>query len=482
MSVLPQEIPVLKIFEDLSRIPRCSGYEGPFSDYLLDFAERNNLYAFRDDALNVIFKKPSAAGYEDSAPVILQAHMDMVCQKEESVDFDFETSPLNLCLEDGWLRAQGTTLGADDGYGVAIILGLLCDSEANHPALECVFTSGEEIGLLGAAVFDYTKLSGRRMIGLDSTGEVRTVDMLAGGFRLCGRKAVRLSSVPTNSVAFSLAVEGLTGGHSGAFIKDEKGNAIKLMARILNGVRKNSADCMITGLVCDGKDNAIPRECRVKIVCHAHATSAVEKGLEHTMNELKLEYEIQEPELRFAVEVVLPPDTAICADDSKDIIDFLYLLPNGVESMSSAVPGLVQTSSNIGVIRHDGQTILFDISLRSAIDSRIEDLARRIILLADRTGISVSEGARYPGMSSQGDSPFRQAYAAYMLQEWGVELQSVAAHAGGEGSYFSRGLPGLELVTVGPIMQGLHSPAERLNIDSFIKVEKLVRGFLSTLK
>ncbi len=480
--VLDQSKPVFRFFEDLCEIPHGSGNERQISDFLMAFAKDRGLWAHQDKAMNVIIKKPASSGFEDAPAVMLQGHMDMVCEKNNDVVHDFLKDPLSLYIQDGWLRARGTTLGADDGCGVAIMLAILDDPDCRHPALECVFTVEEETGMAGAAALDYSLLRARRLVGLDSAGETSTVVSSAGGLRLRATRTLAYRPVPKDFTVCQLEIKGLEGGHSGIFIDKERGNSIKLAARVLHGLRTAGVDFYLADLRGGSKDNAIPRECVVSLaVQNAHLAKAetAAAGLAAEIGE-----ELAASDAGFALTFgpsAAGADRMLAAGDTQAVVDLLFLMPNGVAAKSMTMQDLVLTSDNVGVVSIQDGCFQLLVSLRSAVESRIDELCARMTLLCDRLGFQWETGSRYPGMDYQTQSPFRDQYAAYMREVWGKELCLVAGHAGGEGGYFVKNLPGLELVALGPFIEDVHGPDERMDPVSFLRCYDFLVGFLARL-
>ncbi|MBC8536242.1 beta-Ala-His dipeptidase [Feifania hominis] len=477
MPVLDQSIPCFRYFEELCAIPHGSHNEKALSDWLVAFARERGLWVRQEECGNVIIKKDASPGYESAAPVMLQGHMDMVCEKTPETVHDFTKDPLDLYLEDGWLKARGTTLGADDGCGVATMLAILDDNSLCHPKLECVFTVAEETGMFGAKALDASDLEARRMIGLDACGENVTVTTSAGGLRAKITKA--LTRAPFEGTALSVAVRGLLGGHSGVYISAGRGNAIKLLARLLHEVELSGTDMRLVSISGGSKDNAIPRDADAVIVCSDAA--AAEQALAR-MGEL-IAHELRYTDAQFSVSTgsAEAPSTPFDEASSRELVTLLRLLPDGVAVMSHAVEGLVQTSDNVGVLSMDGDTAVVEVSMRSAGDSELDELAQRIGLISSLCGAQCQFDSRYPGMEYQSDSPFRDKYAAVMKEVWGVEPKLLAVHAGGEGGYFAQKLPGIEMIAVGPFIEDVHSPLERMDMASFKKCYDFICALLERL-
>ncbi|GHU74335.1 aminoacyl-histidine dipeptidase [Clostridia bacterium] len=478
--VLDQSVPCFRFFEDLCEIPHGSGKEKALSDFLVAFAKKKKLWVNQDALGNVFVKKPASAGYEAAAPLLLQSHIDMVCEKNEDVDHDFLVDPLHLYIEDGWLKARGTTLGADDGCGVATMLAILDDDKLAHPALECVFTVEEETGMQGAAALDYSLLTARRMIGLDAAGETTTVASSAGGLRVRAHK--KLARETYSGVGISLFVFGLQGGHSGIFINKERGNSIKIAGRVLYRVKREGIPFRLVDIHGGSKDNAIPRECTVVLACAGSDLARILAIVDVVREEVTRELAVSDDGFALTVTTQSTQEwQVIPGKQTSEMIDLLALLPNGVAAMSMSIPDLVQTSDNVGVISIEGAELVVLISLRSEIESRIEELCDRIVRLCQIFNTEYEIGSRYPGMEFQAASPFREHFASVMQELWGQELRVRTGHVGGEGGYFARHLPGIQIVTIGPFIQDVHCPDETMNVASFHKVYDFLVQFLARL-
>lgn len=479
MAVLDSNIPVCSFFEQLTAIPHGSGNEKQISDYLKKFAEDRGCRTVQDSLSNLIIFVPATPGYEDRDVLMLQAHIDMVCEKNQGVVHDFLRDPLKLAVEDGWIRAEGTTLGADDGCGVAYIMAVIDDPQAKHPPLECILTVSEETGMQGAAGLDYSLLKGRRMIGLDCTGENVTVASSAGGLRVDVCRDVQ--TCPAMDAAVVFRVRGLLGGHSGIFIDKERGNSNKLAARILYRITKAGLPYGLVTMVGGSKDNAIPRECDTVISCNSADTEAIIGIISAVAAEITAELASSDPGFRVEAEACAAVQTMLTQACTCEIVRMLYLLPNGVAAMNMEMKNLVETSDNVGVVQVDDTGAQVKISLRSADESHLDELRDRIVLVAELFSAKCAESGRYPGMQYQAVSPFRDAYAEIMREIWGRELMVFAGHAGGEGGYFAGNLPGLEMVCVGPMIKDVHCPDEKMDLASFIRVYDFLKEVLARM-
>lgn len=477
MAVLDSNVPALHFFEEITKIPHGSGNEKAISDYLQQFARERGCETSQDSLYNLLIRVPATAGYEDHEPLILQAHMDMVCEKNQDVVHDFLKDPLQLVVEGDWLTAKGTTLGADDGCGVAYMMAILDDPDAKHPPLEMILTVSEETGMQGAAGFDYSQITGKRMIGLDSAGENVTVASSAGGRRVDVRRDVQ--TAPAMGAALCLRISGLLGGHSGIFINKERGNSNKLAARILYRIAQAGIPYGLVSMNGGSKDNAIPRECDIVLSCDEQQVPSVLQTVQTVSDEIKRELAASDSGFFVETESVDCPAQMISQDCTRQLVNMLYLMPNGVAAMSMEMKDLVETSDNVGVVEIGPDGAQIKISLRSADETRLDELRDRILLTAALFGGQCEQSGRYPGMEYQAVSAFRDFYAQIMQEVWGKELRVFAGHAGGEGGYFARNIPGLEMVCLGPMIEDVHCPDERMQLSSFLRVYAFLKEVLA---
>lgn len=470
----------LRFFEEISAIPRQSKEEAAVADYLVRFAESRNLPVYRDAVHNVVIKKAGTLGYESHEPVMLQGHTDMVCEKNTGTEHDFSKEGIRLILDGRILRADGTTLGADNGVAVAIMLALLDSDNLAHPPLECVFTVQEEVGLIGAAALDEKQLTAKRMINLDCGPVGCAIVSCAGGMRAVFSHSIeRVSLVPSPSL--SLAVRGLVGGHSGNDIHLERGNAIKILGRMLMRLMKMGPFqlCTIQG---GAKDNAIPRESGCTLAFQdEHARLKAQKHIEEIEKELRNEYAESDPGLKILVTPGETVEQAFLPQLTKNLIELIVLAPNGVLTRSLQEGGFVVSSINLGVISDADNKIRITFSPRSSVQSLQEDTAMRLELLAGRFGFDVEFGSSYPGWSYAPISPLREEYQRCYKSLFGEELRVEAVHAGLECGLFAAKIPGLDAIAVGPDTHNIHTPDEYLDLDSYEKFWELLKAVLAKL-
>lgn len=467
-------------FEDISAIPRGSKNEKAISDYLVTFAKKRNLWVYQDTMHNIIIKKAGCNGGENASPVMLQGHLDMVCEKRADTDHDFTSEGLRLLEKDGILTADGTTLGADNAVAIALMLTLLDDNALSHPPLECVFTTEEEIGLGGAKALDKSLIKARTMINMDSEEEGVATVSCAGGVRV---ELIRpIQRKQEKGTLLELDLTGLLGGHSGMDIQKERANANLLMARVLMNLLTKTDGMLVN--VCGGsKDNAIPRECLASILYkderQAQDASCTAQTL---LNIIALELEGFEPGFSCKISIH-PNETArvVSKEDTQAFLGAILLAPNGVQKRNINQDGFVVTSSNLGVIRTNDSTLHIVLSPRSSCSSLQEEIKERILLLARTFGFTVECSGEYPGWDFQEHSRIRTVFQKAYQKLFNRELRIEAIHAGLECGLFSDAIPGLDAIAVGPSIYNCHTPDESLPLDSFERFYQLMIAVLQNL-
>ena len=467
---------VFSYFEALCRIPHGSGNTGAISDYLVSFARKRNLRHLQDEKGNVIIFQPGTAGYENHPPVILQGHMDMVCEKDPQSPIDMEHQGLEVRHDGEVVFAEGTTLGGDDGIALAYVLALMDDPDIPHPPLEAVFTVDEEVGMLGADALDASPLSGRTLINLDSEDEGIFTVSCAGGTRVDLTLPVQRRAVYGPCVL--LKVDGLQGGHSGAEIHRNRANANKVMGLFLSRIQELMPVC-ITSLSGGSKDNAIPRSCQAKLVAMGIGLERINDVARNLQEEIRREYD--EPDtLIEAFDLDALGGNAVVSEDSAKIIGLLCGLPNGVQALSTKIPGLVQTSLNLGILRLN-DALELTVSVRSSVEEEKEALVRKLSELSDFYGASFSRRGDYPAWEYRDESPLRDLCIAVYREMYGSEPEVLAIHAGLECGLLSRKLPGLDCISFGPQMHDIHTSRETLEIRSVERVWQFLRMVLERL-
>ena len=466
---------VFYYFEQICSMPHGSGNTRQISDYLANFAAQQGLRYVQDDLNNVIIFAPGTCGLEDRPAVILQGHMDMVCQKDPDCSIDMETQGLDLTHDGTFVFARGTTLGGDDGIALAYALAVLENPQIPHPPLEVVFTVDEETGMEGATGVDLSQLKGRRLINIDSEEEGVFTVACAGGARATitmpvGRRAVYGPCV-------RLVVEGLQGGHSGVEIHKNRANATKVMGLFLSRIQELMPLC-ITKLTGGTQDNAIPRSCEVTLVAMGSHIERINDVAQKLQEEIRQQYD--EPEARiYGDDVEAFGGNALSTQLSSKLIALLCSVPNGIQSWSPDIPGLVQTSLNLGVTNLEKECLKLTFAVRSSVNQEKLDLLEQLRQLAQMQECDYSQSGSYPAWEYVKDSQLRDTMVRIYTEMFGKEPEVVAIHAGLECGILSDKLPGLECVSIGPQMHDIHTSRERLEIAS---TQRTWEFLLETLK
>ncbi|MEE1077903.1 MAG: aminoacyl-histidine dipeptidase [Agathobacter sp.] len=471
---------VFYYFEEISNIPHGSGNTKEISDYLVKFANDRGLFVSRDSLNNIIIKKDATPGYENAVPIIIQGHTDMVCEKENDCNIDFEKDPLDLYVDGDYLRARGTTLGGDDGIAVAYALAILDSDDIAHPKLEVVLTVDEEVGMLGAFDMDLSSLEGKKMLNIDSDLEGHFLTSCAGG--MCVIADIPVKRVSQSGTKLELKVTGLQGGHSGGEIHQERGNASILMGRLLNLLLKNvpyGIETLQGGL----KDNAIPRECVSTILVPTEAKEAVCQIVAEFDSVMKQEFAISDSQVSVLVKD-LGEDTLEILDYASvnRIVFYLHTIPNGVQHMSKIMDGLVETSLNLGIMELKKDALHTTTSIRSSVSSRKEDLCDKCIQIIEMVGGEATVEGAYPAWEYKNNSPLRDEIAKAYHNLYGKEPIFEAIHAGLECGIFSEKIEGLDCVSFGPNNLDIHTPMERLSISSTKRVWEFLIEFLKNAR
>ena len=471
---------VFEFFEALCAIPHGSGNTKPISDYCVNFAREHGLRYIQDGSNNVIIFKDGTEGYEHSAPVMLQGHLDMVCEKTEDCPIDFEKDGLMLRLEGDSIFAEGTTLGGDDGIAVAYGLALLASDDIPHPPLEAVFTTDEEIGMHGASALDCSPLKARIMLNLDSEEEGILLVSCAGGCCVSCRLPVRRE--PAEGVHVTLKVGSLAGGHSGVEIDKGRANANQLLGRALNELDKELPYALIE--VAGGlKDNAIPREAAARLAVEPAAVDRVRAFAEKYLEIFAAEFRAVEPTLSLTAEAGGAGEvSAMSAGTKTAVIAALVNLPGGVQRMSADIPGLVQTSLNMGVLSTSEDEVTLRFALRSSVETEKEELFSRIANLMGVLGGTADRTGDYPAWEYRPDSRLRDLMVEVFTEQYGHAPEVQAIHAGLECGLFAGKLPGLDCVSIGPDMVDIHTTGERMSVASVQRTWEFILEVLRRLK
>ena len=467
---------VFNYFEKICAIPHGSRNTKKISDFLVDFAKEQGIRCVQDSLNNILMFQEGTCGYEDNPPVILQGHMDMVCEKDEACPINMETDGLDIAHDGSCIFAKGTTLGGDNGIAVAYIMALLADKNIPHPPLEVIITVDEEIGMEGAAGVDLSELKGRTLINLDSEDEGVFTVSCAGGARGVIQLPVQRRVVYGPCV--KLVVEGLQGGHSGVEIHKNRANANKLMGEFLSRVAKEMPICL-TGLSGGAKDNAIPRSCQATLVVLGLHPEKINEIAEQLQAEIREQYDEPNALVR-GDNVDAMGGNALTAESTSKVIALLNASPNGVQSWSQDIPGLVQTSLNLGVVTL-AESLDLTFAVRSSVNKEKRDLLDRLKELSRFYGGKYSEMGDYPAWEYKKDSYLRDTMVKTFRQMFGKDPQVVAIHAGLECGLFSEKLPGLDCVSIGPDMHDIHTSRERLEIASTRRTWEFLMEVLKAL-
>lgn len=470
---------IFRFFHEITQVPRPSKKEEKILEYLRHFAEERKLEYEQDAVGNMLIRKAATHGYENRIPVILQGHVDMVCEKNSDVKMDFEKDPIKTIVEDGWLRADGTTLGADDGIGVAAALAILDDDSIEHGPLECFFTVDEETGMTGAMGLQPGFLKGDILINLDSEDEGEMFIGCAGGMNTMGTLHYNAEKTPQNLIFFEIIVSGLKGGHSGGDIHMGLGNANKILARVLYDVNKKM-NFRLASIDGGNLHNAIPREAHATIGITANHKEELAVIVNTLASEVERELHHTDPGVKITVGSAVAPKEVVDEESTKKLLQCLFLLPNGVIGMSHEIEGLVETSTNLAAVKMKaGEILSIETSQRSSVESQkqlIGAVIKEQMLLA---GAEVTVSDEYPGWAPNTESLILQSTVAAYEKLFGKKPEVKAIHAGLECGLFLTKYPHLDMVSFGPTLRDVHSPVERLEIAT---VDLFWRHLLEVLK
>lgn len=471
---------VFKYFEEICQVPRPSKKEDKIIEYLLDFADEHKLKTNIDITRNVLIKKPATPGKENLQTVALQSHVDMVCEKNNDVQHDFLTDPIETEITGEWMKAKGTTLGADNGIGVATQLAILADDSIEHGPLECLFTVDEETGLTGAFALEKGFIKADILLNLDSEDEGELYIGCAGGIDTVAEFNHNYAKIPEGYLCFKVEVKGLKGGHSGADIHLGRGNANKILNRFISIMRskysKNFYLCQIDG---GNLRNAIPREAYAVFALPEAEKHDTRIALNTFIAEIENEIGVIEPDMEITLETDTLQTYAIDNETTVKLLTALYACPHGVHAMSSTIPGLVETSTNLASVKmKPGDIIRIETSQRSSIVSARDEMSNTLHAIFTLAGATVSSGEGYPGWKPNPHSPILEVAAASYKRLFGVDAKVKAIHAGLECGLFLDKYPSLDMISFGPTLTGVHSPDERMHIPS---VDKFWRHLLDIL-
>jgi dipeptidase D len=466
-------------FGALAAIPRASGNEAAARTYVLSQASRLGLEAIQDKAGNVVVRKPARPGRENAVPAVLQGHLDMVCEKNEGNAHNFDTDPIRLVVDGDWLKADGTTLGGDNGVGVASALAVMESQDIAHGPLEFVFTIDEETGLTGASEFGKGILRSRYFFNLDNEEEGTLCIGCAGGINTVARRAVTRRPAPAGD-AWRIKVSGLQGGHSGIDIHKGRGNAVRILGRVLQALM-GRMPAGLAGLSGGSKRNAIPREASATVVIASDRAREFTPLISALESEMRAELGAFDPGLRISAEKVSRPADVLAESDAVLVADLLASLHHGVLAMSPDIPGLVQTSTNLATVATKDGEVTIETSQRSSIESSKLAAARMVFSMLQLAGFDVKHSGGYPGWKPEPDSDIVRKAKAVHEEILGSTPELIAMHAGLECGVIGEKYPGMQMVSFGPHLIDVHSPSERLKISSVMPYWRFLTGLLERI-
>lgn len=463
---------IWECFDEITKVPRPSCHEEKIRAYLLDFAKKHGIESKTDKVGNVVLKKPASKGFESAPTVVLQSHMDMVAEKNGDVQHDFLNDPIQTYIDGDWVKAKGTTLGADNGIGMAAALAVMADDTLRHGPIEALFTMNEEVGLEGAQNLGEGMIDGKILINLDSEDDGEIFIGCAGGIDSTAVFTYKRSFAPENFSYFKVSVSGLLGGHSGGDIHLGRANANKVVARFIWNCSQKW-DIEVSTINGGNLRNAIPREAEAVFGVNSEHAGEIEKYMEIYSNDIKNEYKGVEPSMVVKVEAVERPEYCIDSETSLALVRALYSAPHGVISMSRDLENLVETSTNLAAVKMEGEDkIKVTTSQRSSVESRKRDIAGQVEAHFQLAGAEVTHSDGYPGWAPDMNSPIMRISAEAYEELFDVKPAIKAIHAGLECGLFLANNPELDMVSIGPTMTGVHSPDEKLLIPTVDKFWK----------
>lgn len=466
---------VFGFFEDICNIPHISYHEKEISDFCVAFAKERNLYYEQDEMNNVIIIKEATPGYENVEPIIIQGHLDMVGDKLPECPIDMEKEPIKVMIDGDYLTADGTTLGGDDGIAIAYGLALLDAKDIPHPRLEVVFTVSEEVGLEGATGIDLSCCKAKRLLNIDSESEGVFTAGCAGGMRAdC---VIPVETVLKSGVMCEIKTKGFLGGHSGIEIDKGRANGNVTVGRFFLYLKEKTAFDLIS-IVGGVKDNVIPKNVTARFI--AEDIEAVKAAIADFNAQLDAEYGACDPDIELVLEVKEAVECKVFTDASKEkAITALCLMPNGVQSMSMDLPGLVETSLNMGVIKMDEEALNLCFSVRSSIDSAKEFIGAKLKQLTEALGGTISYHGQYPGWPYARESHLRDLCLKVYREQTGKDAEVDVIHAGLECGILSSKIEGLDCISLGPNMQDVHTPDEKIQVSSIARVWEFIKAVLA---
>ena len=469
-------------FGELTSIPRESGNEKAVSDYLVDFAKKNDLDVVQEDCFNVIIKKPASKGYENSKRVILQGHMDMVCVKEDDKEFDFSKDPIPVIIDGDYIKTDGTTLGADNGIAVAMTMAILSDDKINHPPIEALITVNEESGMTGVMELNPENISGDILINLDSEEEGIALCSCAGGIRNSLEIPIVFKKESMEGKILNIRIRGLLGGHSGAEIHKNRANGIKLLGRMLDLLKRN-IDFDLVSLSGGDKMNAIAKSAECVIRVDSQMENRLNDEIKKIEKIFKNEFSVSDSGLFIEIEELdncshLPMDKS----SMDKVIQALILMPFGVQTMSSSISGLVESSTNIGVLSTKENMVKIDSAIRSSVKTLKYEILHRIDSIGELVGGISVKSSEYPEWQFREESEIRNIMKNVYFDMYKKEFKIDAIHAGLECGFLEEKLGSLDMISIGPEMWDVHTPYERLSISSSIRLYEFLINVLENIK
>ena len=475
-----QPIEIWENFAKLNAVPRASKKEARVIKFIEDFGHSLNLPTYTDKVGNVIIKKQATKGMENKATIALQSHLDMVHQKNNDTIFDFDKEGINMTIDGDWVRAKGTTLGADNGIGVATIMAILASNDIPHPAIDALFTIDEETGMTGALNLKGGILKGEILLNLDTEQDDEIDIGCAGGIDVTAKRSYQEENIPADHIGYTLTVSGLNGGHSGMDIHKGLGNANKLMIRILYAISRE-LNARVTSINGGSLRNAIPRESVSVVTIAKDSESQMATLISALSEEIKAEYITMEPGLNITMVSVATPQKGMKADDQNRILNAIYTANNGVYRMSADIPDLVETSNNVARVLLENGELMIGCLTRSSVESSKMDLANALRAAFELAGCDVVFSGNYPGWTPNVHSPILKTMEGIYEKLFNEKPKVVACHAGLECGILGANYPGMDMISFGPTILGAHSPDERVSISSVQKYWKFVLEILKEI-
>lgn len=477
---------VLYFFEEICKIPHGSGNEKGISDFIYNFGKSKDFYSRQDEFLNVVIKKNGTAGYENSPAVIFQSHIDMVCQKDSDIEIDFTKDPINIVVDGDFIKAKGTTLGADNGIGVAYMMALLDSDTIAHPPLEMIFTTEEETGLCGAINLDVSDIDGRQLVNLDTEEIGILMAGCSGGQRIQIDVPIKWEEITPDYVAYNLKVSGTNGGHSGADIILQGANSNCLIGRILYELQQN-IDFKLQKISGGTVDNAICRETSSIIYIKKSDEEKAKNIVADFSKALINEYESEEKNILINIKIYdntkNTESKKVVSDETKEkFINCMVLIPYGVQSMAMGLGGIVESSNNIGIIETTDEFISIHNALRSSVKSRLDVLANKIYTIAKLNGSIATNSNAYPGWKFNPNSKIVDKFKEVYTTMYDKEPIVTAIHAGLECGLFGEKIEGLDMISIGPEMYDVHTTRERVVISTIFEIWDLIKATLKEMK